>query len=77
MHGDEFIHYSVQANDSRGFAFVKVAEDGFADVGAKSLPCIGFGDDGMAKSPCDETAIRVVLGDLKYDFTHGFSLAKR
>jgi|SRR5665213_224727 len=68
---------SVQANDGGGFAFVKVTKDGLADVGAKLLPCISFGDDGMSKRPCDETAVGVVLGDLKHNFAHGFSLTKR
>jgi len=66
----------MQANDSWGFAFLEVAEDGFADVGAELLPSVGLGDDGVAKSAGNEAAVGIVLGDLKYDFAHEFSLAE-
>jgi hypothetical protein len=65
----------VQAQKGRGFALVEMAEDGLADIGAKFLPSVGFGDNGVAECAGNETAIGVVLGNLKYDFTHGFSVA--
>jgi hypothetical protein len=60
-HGNEFIQHAVQADDSGRFAFVEVAENGFANIGAKFLPCVGFGDDKIAKRVGDETAVSVVL----------------
>ena len=67
---------SGEADDGGSFAFVKVAEDGSVDVGGKLFSSVGFGDNGMAGGAVGEAAIRVVLGDLKHDFAHGFSLAE-
>jgi hypothetical protein len=66
----------VQADDGGRFAFVEVAENGLADVGAKLLLSVGLGDNGMAKGAGGKAAVRVVLGDLKHDFAHGFSIAE-
>ena len=65
----------MEADDSGGFAFVEVAKDSLPDVGAKFLPSVGFGDDGMAEGAGNEAAVGVVFADLKHDFAHGFSIA--
>ena len=74
--GEQFIHDAVQANNGGGFAFVKVAQDSFTDVGAKFFPCVSFGDDGMSEGAGDEAAVGIVFGDLKHDFAHGYILAE-
>jgi len=74
--GKQFIHDAVQAADGGGFAFIEMAEDGFADVDAKLFPSISLGQNGMAKGAGGEAAARVVLSDLKHDFAHGISIAE-
>src|SRR5277367_6346928 len=73
---DEFVKHTVQADDGGRFAFVEVAEDGFADVGAQFLPSVGFSNNGMAECAGNESSVSVVFGDLKYDFAHVSSIAE-
>ena len=73
---EQFIHHAVQADDGGSFALIEVAADGLADIDAKLLPIIRLGDNGMAKGAGGETAIRVILDDLKHNFTHRRTVAE-
>jgi hypothetical protein len=59
--GEQFVHDPVEADDRWGFAFVEVAKDSLADIGAKFLPSVGFGDDGMAEGTGNEAAVGVIF----------------
>jgi hypothetical protein len=59
--GEQFVHDPVEADDRGGFAFVEVAKDSLADVGAKFSPSAGFDDDGMAEGAGNEAAVSVIF----------------
>ena len=75
--GEQFVHHAVEADHSRRFPCVEVANDRFPNVGPKFLPGIRLGDNGMAQCAGNEAAIRIVFPDLKNNFAHGFRLAVR
>jgi len=65
-HGNQFVQHTVQADDGGGFPFIEMAEDGLADIGAKLLPGISFGDNGVAEGAHNEAAIIAVLVDYQW-----------
>ena len=69
--GEQFVHHAVEADHSRRFPGIEVAEDCLANMGSKFFPSIRLGDYGMAKRAGNEATVRIVFPDLKNNFAHG------
>ncbi len=57
----------MQPDHGWRLALVEMTKHGFAHVCAQPFPLVRFGDDGMPKRSCDETAIDLVLRHLEND----------
>jgi hypothetical protein len=67
---------AMKPDNGGSLVLFEMAADRVPDIGPQFFPCVCLGDDGMAESSGDETAIRLVFTNFKDDLVHGLKVSR-